>query len=95
MLNLIAWNRTVLTLNCILILNWIVWNGTAFDIETVFTLNWIAWNRTVYMYKNGLGINNLQWLICHKTKPTNIFSLSQKGNSLHEFLKPKISYLNN
>ena len=22
-----------------------------------------------YMYKNGFGINNLQWLMCHKTKP--------------------------
>ena len=21
------------------------------------------------MYKNGFGINNLQWLMCHKTKP--------------------------
>ena len=31
-------------------------------------LNWIVWNRTVYMYKN-LALNNLQWLICHKTKP--------------------------
>ena len=20
------------------------------------------------MYKNGFGINNLQWLMCHKTK---------------------------
>ena len=21
------------------------------------------------MYKEGLALNNLQWLICHKTKP--------------------------
>ena len=21
------------------------------------------------MYKNGFGINNLQWLMCHKTQP--------------------------
>ena len=21
------------------------------------------------MYKNGFDINNLQWLMCHKTKP--------------------------
>ena len=34
----------------------------------VFMLNWIVWNRIVYMYKNGLGINNLQWLMCHQTK---------------------------
>ena len=32
-------------------------------------LSEIIWNRTVNMYKNGFGINNLQWLICHKTKP--------------------------
>ena len=35
-------------------------------------LNWIVWNKTVYMYKNGFGINNLQLLICHKTKPKQI-----------------------
>ena len=35
-------------------------------------LNWIVWNRTVYMYKNWiLALNNLQWLMCHKTKPTS------------------------
>ena len=28
-------------------------------------LNWIVWN----VYKNEFGINNLLWLICHKTKP--------------------------
>ena len=50
-------------------LNWIVWNRTIFDIETVLTLNWIVWNKTDYMYKNGFGINNPQWLMCHKAKP--------------------------
>ena len=25
----------------------------------------------IYMYKKDLALNNLQWLICHKTKPTN------------------------
>ena len=39
------------------------------DWNCVFMLNWIVWNRTVYKYKNGFGINNLQWLMCHKTKP--------------------------
>ena len=24
------------------------------------------------MYKPDLALNNLQWLICHKTKPTNL-----------------------
>ena len=23
----------------------------------------------MYMYKENLALNNLQWLICHKTKP--------------------------
>ena len=23
-----------------------------------------------FMYKKDLALNNLQWLICHKTKPT-------------------------
>ena len=50
-------------------LNWIVWNRTVFDIGTALMLNWIVWNRTVYMYKLDFGINNLQWLMCHKTKP--------------------------
>ena len=51
MLNLIAWNRPVLTFklqtyaklnclkwNCFCMLNWIVWNRTVFDIETVLTV---------------------------------------------------------
>ena len=31
-------------------------------------LEWIVWNRTVYMNKINLVLDNLQWLICHKTK---------------------------
>ena len=28
------------------------------------------------MYKEDLALNNVQWLICHKTKPTqNIFNV--------------------
>ena len=26
----------------------------------------------IYMYKEDLALNNLQWLICHKTKPNQI-----------------------
>ena len=26
----------------------------------------------VYMYKEDLAINNLQWLICHKTQPNDM-----------------------
>ena len=35
-------------------------------------LNWIVWNRTVYMYKNGFGVNNIQWLNYHKPNQTRI-----------------------
>ena len=33
-----------------------------------------------YMYKKDLALNDLQWLICHKTKPnqSNLFSLETK-----------------
>ena len=27
----------------------------------------------IYMYKEDLALNNLQWLICHKTKPKETF----------------------
>ena len=50
-------------LNCVLIQNWIARNGTVFDTETVLMLKWIVWNRTAY-----LALNNLQWLIYHKTQ---------------------------
>ena len=26
----------------------------------------------IYMYKEDLVLNNLQWLICHKSKPNQI-----------------------
>ena len=26
----------------------------------------------IYMYKKDLALNNLQWLICHKTQPIQI-----------------------
>ena len=41
MLNWIAWNRAILTFNCVFTLKGIVW------IRTVW-LNWIAWNRNVF-----------------------------------------------
>ena len=73
----VAPNRTKLCiyvdqieLNCVFMLNWIIWNRTVFgEWNCFFMLNWIVWNRIVYMYKNLFGINNLQWLICDKTKP--------------------------
>ena len=29
----------------------------------------------IYMYEEDLALNNLQWLICHKTKPNHIYSI--------------------
>ena len=29
----------------------------------------------IYMYKEDLALNNLQWLICHKTQPNQISKL--------------------
>ena len=34
----------------------------------VLILNRIVWNRTVNIYKMDLALNNLQWLVWHKTK---------------------------
>ena len=51
-------------------------------VPTTLMRNWIVWNRTVYMYKMDLALNNLQWLMCHKTKPNKI-SCSQPFSILH------------
>ena len=39
------------------------------ELNYVLIPNWIVWNRTVFMNKMDLALNNLRWLICHKTKP--------------------------
>ena len=33
----------------------------------------IIFFHLIYMYKEDLALNNLQWLICHKTKPNHIY----------------------
>ena len=38
-------------------------------LNCVLMLSWIVWNKTVYCNKMDLALNNLQWLICLKTKP--------------------------
>ena len=53
-------------------LSWIAWNRTVLTFKLRIKLNWVVWNRSVYMYKNGFGINNQQWLMCHKTKARQI-----------------------
>ena len=68
MLNCIVRDKTIFDNETVLPLNWIVWNKTV--LTSILILNWIVWNRTVFIFKNGFGMANLQWLICHKTKPT-------------------------
>ena len=36
----------------------------------------------IYMYKKDLALNNLQWLICHKTKPNQA---NQKSPRFYEY----------
>ena len=38
------------------------------------------------MYKNGFGINNLQWLMCHKTKPNQINLIQKDSMQVHLIL---------
>ena len=38
------------------------------ELNSIFMLNWIVWNRTVCI-KMYIALNNLQYWICHKTKP--------------------------
>ena len=38
------------------------------ELNCVLMLNWTVWNRTILGVKMKLALNNLQWLICHKTK---------------------------
>ena len=38
------------------------------ELNFVFMLNWIVWNGTVYTNKNRFGIDNLQYLMCHKNQ---------------------------
>ena len=37
-------------------------------LNCVLMLNWIVWNRTIFI-KMDLALNDLQWLMCHKTQP--------------------------
>ena len=55
----------------------------------------------VYTYKKDLALNNLPWLICHKTKPnTNKlltliwFQVFQSDtNNLHEVMWSQVTYV--
>ena len=55
-------------LNCVFMLNWISWNWTFLTFKLHTYAKGIVWNRTAYMFKMDLALNNLIWLMCHKTK---------------------------
>ena len=38
------------------------------------------------MYKEDLALNNLQWLICHKTQPNQIIYMYKKDLALNDCL---------
>ena len=55
----------------LLITAWIVLKWKCFwQLNCVLMLNWTVFNRTDYLHKMDLALNNLQRLICHKTKQT-------------------------
>ena len=64
-------------LNYVLMQNWIVWNRTVYMYKNqlgkpnqIYTLALIAYNGWYTIKPNQhFGINNLQWLIYHQTKP--------------------------
>ena len=39
----------------------------------------------IYMNKNNLALNNLQWLICHKTKPNQTLN-GKPLKSVNQFI---------
>ena len=46
--------------------------------ENVSTNQFINHFYLIYMYKQYLALNNLLWLICHKTKPNQIVYIKYK-----------------
>ena len=70
-------------LNCVLMLNWIIWNGTVFDIETMYLcLTELFEIELIICIKIDLALNNLQWLMCYKTKPNQTnYQIKSKVNA--------------
>ena len=87
-----VWCGIVLASGCmwagsVLVVSWIGWIGTVW-------LDWVAWNRNVFnkmctcaelfevelliCIKMDLAWNNRQWLMYHKTQPTNLKYTCQK-----------------
>ena len=82
MQNWFVWNKIVFNIEPVYLCQTemfeieLFWHLNVHKQKTMLILNWIFWSRTVYIYKNGFGINDLHGLICHKTKPNQIKSLS-------------------
>ena len=58
-------------------INWIVcdtWNHL-----TLLTYVYKSYMSYIYKYKPDLALNNLQWLICHKTKPNQTKPMPNGG----------------
>ena len=45
------------------------------------------------MYKNGFGVNNLQWLVYHKTKPNQTKPNQTKPNQISILLFSNVSWI--
>ena len=59
------------------------WRERVRDIRATSTTWWWWW--WMYMYKPDLALNNLKWLICHKTKPNHLGYCLRKWNWQPEF----------
>ena len=46
----------------------------------------------IYIYKEDLALNNQQWLICHKTRPTNQPTY-QPNHTLPKNIGPKVTVM--
>ena len=47
----------------------------------------------IYMYKKDLALNNLQWLICHQTKPNKIFQLLISVKIFKDYFDKKLKVM--
>ena len=66
------------------------WHLTECKQKTILILNWIVWNIIMFScIKMDLALNNLQWLICHKTKPNQ--TKLKINNFLQYLLRIKIT----
>ena len=75
MLNWIVWNRTVFMFNCVFVFDRNKWNHltvskkmSSDSLKNVIYKMCLEIMYLIYLYKKDLALNNLQGLMCHKTK---------------------------